>query len=322
MSSSFEDDVARGLSASPKALPCKYFYDKKGSLLFDEICERPEYYLTRAEADLLERHADDLVDVMGPHATLIELGSGSSAKTRLVLDRATTLARYVPVDISARYLEETASALRVRYPRLEILPQVFDYSKPLPALDALASPRGRRVVFFPGSSIGNFEPSEAVSLLERASSIAGEGGVVIIGVDVPKDASVIELAYDDPAGVTARFNRNLLERINAELGGDFDVARFAHHAEWQVEHHRVEMRLVCEKAQRVTIGGRHFELAQREAIITEHCYKWSPERFSALAEKAGLGSERVLFDSKNLVSMHILSPRSRHSIGDKNASST
>jgi L-histidine N-alpha-methyltransferase len=310
-SRSFAADVVRGLGQSPKELPCKYFYDKRGSLLFDEICKTTDYYLTRAETSLLETHRGALVRAIGAGATLVELGSGSSHKTRLILDRATELARYVPIDISARHLEETAQGLRARYPRLDVQPLALDYAAPLPPLEGVLSGGGRRVVFFPGSSIGNFEPSGARRLLAEMAKVAGPEGLVIVGVDVPKDAPVIERAYNDGDGVTARFNLNLLERINRELHGDFDVKRFAHRAEWQAESCRVEMRLVSEAPQRVTVGGRSFDFGAGEPIVTEHCYKWSPERFAALAERASLRSEEVLFDERRLVSMHILRPSPR-----------
>jgi L-histidine N-alpha-methyltransferase len=214
----------------------------------------------------------------------------------------------VPIDISARHLEETAQELRARYPRVDVRPLALDYAAPLPALDGVLGDDGRRVVFFPGSSIGNFEPAGACRLLAEMAAVAGPEGLVIVGVDIPKDPAVIERAYNDRAGVTARFNRNLLERINRELHGDFDVKRYAHRAEWQPEPCRVEMQLVSEVSQRVTIGGRAFELGAGEPIVTEHCYKWSPERFAALAERAKLRSEEVLFDERGLVSMHILRP--------------
>lgn len=299
------DDVLAGLGSCPKTLPCKYFYDKRGSLLFDEICRQPEYYPTAAETSLLEEHVDTLVDVIG-QGTLVELGSGSSHKTRILLDRASSLTRYVPVDISARHLDDTAEKLRVRYPHLEVTPLVLDYSRPLPDLGHLARDGRRTVVFFPGSSIGNFEPGAAVALLQGTARVAGAGGHVIVGVDVPKDRETLERAYDDPAGVTARFNRNLLERINREAGGDFEVARFAHRAEWQPDPSRMEMQLVSRRAERVTVGGRTFTLAPGEPIVTEHSYKWAPERFIAMAAKAGLRSEQVLFDADRRVSMHLL----------------
>jgi L-histidine N-alpha-methyltransferase len=299
-------DVLRGLGTSPKTLPCKYFYDKRGSLLFDEICMQPEYYLTRAETDLLEAHADVVVDAMGPGATLVEPGSGSSIKTRIVLDRARTLARYVPIDISAQHLEETAQALRARYPQLEVIPQVLDYTVTPPMLEHLGPSRGKTVVFFPGSSIGNFAPTEAVRILRDMARIAGRGGLVIVGVDTPKDRRTLERAYDDEGGVTARFNLNLLERINRESAADFAIAKFRHRAVWQPEHHRIEMQLVSVEPQRVTVAETRFDFARDEAIVTEHCHKWTVDEFGALAKQAELTSTRVLFDPRSLMSMHLL----------------
>jgi L-histidine N-alpha-methyltransferase len=308
----FLADALAGLSAPQKTLAPKYFYDKAGSLLFDRICELDEYYPTRAEIDLLERSADALAELMGPRAVLVELGSGSSMKTRIVLDRAAGLGRYVPVDISSQHLFDTAKVLSARYPKLEIVPVVADYSAPsgfvlngaLHSREAL----GRTIVFFPGSSIGNFEPDEAIAFLARARKLAGAGGLVVIGVDLPKDASILEAAYDDALGVTARFNKNLLARMNRELGADFDVGLFDHAAPWQPEPGRIEMRLVSRRAQRVRVADKTFAFAEGEWIVTEHCYKWSPERFGAMARRAGLASEGIFFDSGARVSMHVLRP--------------
>jgi L-histidine N-alpha-methyltransferase len=298
----FEADAIRGLGASPKTLPCKYFYDKRGSLLFDEICLQPEYYLTRAETRLLEAHVDELVGHLGTRATLVELGSGSSIKTRIVLDRATDLERYVPVDVSAQHLEETAQALRSRYPHLEIVPLVLDYTATFPAV---AKGQGPTAVFFPGSSIGNFAPAEVVHLFASMRKLAAPDGVVVVGVDMPKERRTLERAYDDEAGVTARFNKNLLERLNRD-GADFDVAAFDHRAVWQPEHHRIEMQLVSRRAQKASFAGHTFQFAEGEPIVTEHCHKWSPDELIALAAQAELRSRAVLFDAQKLMSMHVL----------------
>jgi L-histidine N-alpha-methyltransferase len=301
----FLDDVIAGLSRSPRALPCKYLYDKRGSLLFDAITELEEYYPTRAETELLRAHAGAIAERLGPRIDLVELGSGSSVKTRILLDALHAPARYVPVDISAQHLRDTAAALMESYPGQAIEPLVADYAKPLPPL-ALPQGASRRVVFFPGSSIGNFEPLEAVAFLARARALAGRGGVVLIGVDLPKDASIIEPAYDDREGVTAEFNRNLLVRINAELGADFDVAAFAHRAPWDAVRRRVEMRLVSERDQVVRVGGHEFELAAGEPIVTEHCYKHGVEDFRALARDARLTAGPVWLDPGERMSMHWL----------------
>lgn len=298
-------DVLRGLSGHPRSLPPKYFYDHAGSLLFERITELPEYYLTRAESALLVRHADALCDLFGPEATLIELGSGSSAKTTILLDRARTLSRYVPVDISGEHLRAAAQRLRTRYPGLAITPMVADFSRGLPPM---ARRDRRAVAFFPGSSIGNFEPEEARALLCRLGEWVGAGGLIIIGVDMPKPAEVLEPAYDDRTGVTALFNKNMLVRINHELGANFDVGSFAHRAVWQPDESRIEMRLVCRRAQRVRIAGRELAFDEGESIVTEHCYKWSPERFVALAADAGLRSVSLFFDPDEQVSMHVLAP--------------
>jgi len=304
-------EVLRGLDSTPRTLSPKYFYDKSGSLLFDRITALPEYYLTRAEAALLTTHAGTICDLMGPHAALIELGSGSSLKTRIVLDRAVDLERYVPVDISADHLFDTAAKLRSAYPGFVIAPVVADYSKPLPPMaDAVSRKGGRRVVFFPGSSIGNFEPDDAIAFLRRVAPLAGDDGLVIVGVDIPKDRAILERAYDDASGVTALFNKNVLLHLNDQLGADFDVDGFDHHAPWQPGPSRIEMRLVSRAQQSVTIGDRRFTFDAGEHIVTEHCYKWSPERFCELAARASLVSRKVLFDLGGNVSMHVLAPAS------------
>ncbi|UJR78637.1 L-histidine N(alpha)-methyltransferase [Sandaracinus amylolyticus] len=303
--SRFEQDVLRGLATWPRSLPCKYFYDERGSRLFDRITTLAEYYPTRAETSLLQEHAREIATRLGRAVDLVELGSGSSAKTRILLDALIAPARYVPIDISAKYLAESARRLSASYPSLRVEPRVADYARPM---TPFAMPRvaTRRAVFFPGSSIGNFEPDEAIVFLDRARQIAGRGGVVIVGVDLPKDAAVIEAAYDDAQGVTAAFNRNLLVRINRELDGDFDVDAFAHRAPWDAARRRVEMQLVSTRAQSVRVAGRRFAFAEDEVIVTEHCYKHGIEDFRAMARAAGLGAGPVWTDSEVRVSLHWL----------------
>jgi dimethylhistidine N-methyltransferase len=307
----FLEDVLHGLASNPKTLPSKYFYDKRGSLLFDRITTLAEYYPTRAETELLKTHAGALCNLIGPGAVLVELGSGSSVKTRIVLDRLERPERYVPMDISAQHLHDTAASLRAAYPELEVRPVVADYSRELPPLGSVTtSTSGRTVVFFPGSSIGNFEPDAAVSLLARVAPIAGREGLVVVGVDVPKERLTLERAYNDSRGVTELFNKNLLHRINHELGGDFDVTAFRHDAPWDANESRIEMHLVSAKAQTVHVGRHKFNFAAGESIVTEHCYKWSPDAFAALAHRAGLRSRVVYFDPGRRMSMHVLAPQS------------
>ncbi|AKF08795.1 L-histidine N(alpha)-methyltransferase [Sandaracinus amylolyticus] len=301
----FEEDVVRGLSTRPRSLPCKYLYDERGSRLFDRITTLDEYYLTRAETALLHAHAREIATRLGRAIDLVELGSGSSVKTRILLDALIAPARYVPIDISAKYLAESARKLSASYPSLRVEPRVADYARPM-ARFAMPRIATRRVVFFPGSSIGNFEPDEAIVFLDRARTIAGSGGVVIVGVDLPKDASVIEPAYDDAQGVTAAFNQNLLVRINRELGGDFDLDAFVHRAPWDASRRRVEMQLVSTRAQTVRIAGRRFAFEQDEVIVTEHCYKHGIEDFRAMARAAGLGGGPVWTDPEARVSLHWL----------------
>lgn len=300
----FARDVLEGLSAKPRQIPCKYFYDLAGSQLFDRITEQPAYYPTAAETDLLRAHASSIAAALGPNVDLIELGSGSSIKTRLLLDALTRARRYVPVDISAEYLRGAARKLATTYPDLRIEPVVGDYSRAIEGVSVL--PGSRRVVFFPGSSIGNFEPDEAVAFLRRAKVLAGPSGVVLIGVDLPKDAAVLERAYDDPAGVTAAFNLNLLERMERELDAKLDTAHFAHAAPWQPVASRVEMRLVARVPTQITVCGARFDFAAGDFVVTEHCYKHDIEGFRRLARRAELSPRHVWLDPRGLVSMHWL----------------
>lgn len=299
------DEVWAGLAAPRKTLPCKWLYDAHGSALFERICELPEYYPTRTELGILEAHAGEMARRLGDRCLLVEYGSGSSRKTRLLLDRLEAPAGYVPIDISRAALTASARALAAAYPSLEVLPVCADYGEPL----ALPRPRRsarRRAVFFPGSTIGNFTPPDAQRFLARMAQVAGAGGGILIGADLRKDPAILEAAYDDAAGVTAAFDRNLLVRINRELAADFPVERFRHEAVWNDGEGRVEMHLVSLDARTVTVAGRRFAFAAGESIHTENSYKYTLPGFAALAAGAGLAVRRVWTDPRGWFSVQWL----------------
>jgi L-histidine Nalpha-methyltransferase len=302
----FLRDVVTGLAASPKAIPSKYFYDEEGSRLFEQICELDAYYPTRTEIAILRDNAGEIAELIGEGAVLVEPGAGAAQKVRVLLDAAEeALKAYVPLDISGEHLIEASEKLAADYPRMKIVPIVADFSKPFD-LDAEA-PSGRRVGFFPGSTIGNFTPEQARAFLARLLGLLGPGSGLVIGVDLQKDVGVLERAYDDPEGVTAAFNLNLLTRINAELGGDFDLASFAHKAIYNAQKSRIEMHLVSLAAQTVTVSGESFAFGEGETIHTENSCKYTVEGFAALAEQAGWTVERVWTDENRLFSVHYLS---------------
>ena len=281
----FQRDVLAGLSRRDRHLPCKYFYDERGSQLFERICELPEYYPTRCELAILEAHAGAMASRLGAGCVLVEYGSGSSRKTRLLLDRLIEPRAYVPVDISREHLLASARRLAADYPHLEVVPLCADFTRPfrLPG-----SVTGRRAVYFSGSTIGNFGPADATALLRQIAHLVGPGGGLLIGVDLKKDRAILEPAYDDARGVTAAFNLNLLARINRELGADFVLDRFRHRAVWNEAHGRIEMHLVSLEAQTVHLAGHSFHLARNETICTEHSHKYRVEDFAELARNAGL----------------------------------
>jgi len=300
-------DILRGLRSTPKRLSPTYFYDERGSQLFDEICELPEYYITRTETAILERHAADIARCIGADAMLVELGSGASTKTRLLLDQLPELAAYVPVDISRTHLLAAARRISAAYPNLEVLPACADFTQPF----ALPKPRrapAQIVVFFPGSTIGNFDPPAAIELMKAMRAMATPGfrgppgrtpshsGGLVIGFDLVKDHRILERAYDDAAGVTAAFNLNVLQRLNRELDANFDIRRFRHQAIWIPEASRIEMRLVSQLAQEVSIAGETVSFAAAEPIITEHCHKYTPEMFARQAREAGWAERRTWTD--------------------------
>ena len=302
--SSFVHDVIAGLTARPKRLPPKYFYDETGARLFEQITALPEYYLTRCELEILRERARDIARFFPAPSALIEFGSGSSKKMRILLAAAPAIAAYAPVDISSEMLIQEANELRRDYPRLAVLPVEADFTKPfaLPAAAAGMAHTG----FFPGSTIGNFEPDEARAFLRHAGRMLGRGAALIIGVDLVKDPSILHAAYNDEAGLTAKFNLNLLARINRELGGNFDLASFEHRAFYNSERHRIEMHLVSKKLQKVSVAGRDIEFRAGETIHTENSYKYTLEHFTALARSAGWASIAVWTDAGTNFSIHAL----------------
>jgi dimethylhistidine N-methyltransferase len=301
----FQKDVLEGLGRPLKALPCKYFYDERGSALFDEICELDEYYLTRTELAILRAHAGEMADVIGEDCELIEFGSGSSLKTRLLLDRLRSPRAYLPVDISGEHLERSAESLAARFPGLRVIPVHGDFTAPL-RLPKSGDPRARRVVYFPGSTIGNFTPDAACGLLRLIARLVGHGGGLLIGFDLDKDESIVAPAYNDRRGVSAAFNLNLLERMNRELDADFDLDAFAHRATYVRAKERVEMHLVSLRPQTVRVAGVEFPFVEGEAIHTEYSHKYTREHFTRLCTQAGLRESREWTDRQGFFCVRYL----------------
>lgn len=302
---SFLDDVITGLSQPQKALSPKYFYDQCGCELFEAICDLPEYYPTRTELAIMRANVRDIAQRLGPGCALIEYGSGSSRKTRVLISELSPVA-YVPIDIAGEHLKASAAELAATFPGLRIIAVCADYSRPLalPDIDALGA--RRRIVYFPGSTIGNFTVPEAQQFLHHARRVVGAGGAMLVGVDLKKDHGLLHAAYNDAQGVTAAFNVNLLARINRELGADFNLAAFRHHAFYNAEAGRIEMHLASLKNQRVTLGGRVFSFRAGETIHTENSYKYSIAEFQALARAAGFQPEACWTDPQQLFSVHYL----------------
>lgn len=299
------EDVLAGLRSTPKRLSPAYLYDRRGSQLFEAICDLPEYYLTRTETGILARHAAEMAACIGARALLLEPGSGSSRKTRLLLDALPDLAAYVPVDISRSHLLAAARDLQAAYPRLEVLPVCADFTQGI-SLPPLGQPPSRVVVFFPGSTLGNFDTPEAVRLLERMRRTAAAGGGLLVGVDLVKDPAVLERAYNDAAGFTAAFNLNLLVRLNRELAADFVPERFRHEAVWVPAESRIEMHLVSIGSQAVQVAGERVAFAAGERLITEHCHKYTTHSFAAQARAAGWTPRRAWTDPRGYFSVQYL----------------
>jgi dimethylhistidine N-methyltransferase len=299
------DELLDGLRQPEMTISPKYFYDERGSQLFEEITRLPEYYPTETELGIMRDNIDEIAELVGRQASLIEYGSGSSLKTRILLENLDELAAYVPVDISQDHLLESAQQIREEFPDLDVLPVVADFTQPF----ELPSPKVmpvRNIVYFPGSTIGNFTHDAAQELLRVMYGEAGAGGALLIGVDLQKDPAIIELAYNDSAGITAEFNRNMLHHLNREFGADFDPDAFAHRAEYNEGEGRVEIRLVSEQDQEFTLGRESFSIDKDEAILTEYSHKYTLEGFAALAEAAGFRVARVWMDAERLFSVQYL----------------
>lgn len=298
----FGSDLVAALAAQPRSISPKYFYDAAGSRLFDRICELPEYYPTRTELAILERHAAEMAALAGPGSEIVEFGAGSLRKVRLLLQAFDAPARYVPIDISGEYLRDAAAVLRREFAGLDVRPVVADYTRPV---DLAPAPGRGRIGFFPGSTLGNFTPEEALAFLRSAAGML-RGGALILGADLVKDPQVLHAAYNDSAGVTAAFNLNLLARANRELGANFHLANYAHYAFYNAPLARIEMHLVAREAQAVTVCGERFAIAEGEAIHTENSYKFTIDGLRALAARAGFRPGPVWTDPERLFSVHWL----------------
>jgi dimethylhistidine N-methyltransferase len=298
----FAGSLLAGLRKNPKEIACKFFYDTEGSQIFDAICELPEYYQTRTETALLKRHAADIAALMGAGAEIVEFGAGSLRKVRLLLEAAAPRA-YTPLDISGAYLGEVVRALAADYPALTLRPLIADFTQPMD-IPALAD-NPRRAGFFPGSTIGNFKPEAAMALLRRMHT-ALRGGGLLVGVDLVKDPARLHAAYNDAAGVTARFNKNLMARANRELDANFDLEGFAHYAPYNAAAHRIEMYLISRRRQSVTIAGERIEFAPGEPVHTEDSHKYTIESFREMAARTGFRPRAVWTDPERLFSLHWL----------------
>lgn len=297
-------EAREGLQRSQKALPCKYFYDALGARLFEAITELPEYYPTRTELGIMSRAVHEMASAIGPHATLVEFGSGVGLKTQKLLDALIDPTGVVLIDISRAALEASAYQLADRYAEMEVIAVCADYTQPL-RLPRPHRPSARTVAFFPGSTIGNFTHDEAVSFLRRVADLVGQGGGLLVGIDRKKDTAIIEDAYNDALGVTAAFNLNILRRLN-EIGADFDLGAFRHHAPYVQSEGRIEMRVISNIEQSVRIGNATVTLSEGEHIVTEHSHKYDLAQFEAMARKAGFRLARHWSDERDWFSVCFL----------------
>jgi dimethylhistidine N-methyltransferase len=305
VSSTEISEIVDGLSAAQKQISPKYFYDERGSQLFDEITRLPEYYLTNTELGIMRDNIAEMVELVGKQASLIEFGSGSSLKTRILLEHLSELAAYVPVDISDEHLHASADEIREEFPHIEVLPVVADFTKQFELPTPMVMPL-RNVVYFPGSTIGNFEHDMAMDLLRVMYHEAGKNGALLIGVDLQKDPTIIENAYNDSAGITAEFNLNMLQHLNRDYGANFDVDEFTHSANYDPDEGRVVIELISQSDQTFEIADTAFEIADGEAILTEYSHKYSLDGFATMASEAGFTVEKVWTDSERLFSVQFL----------------
>ena len=299
----FRADVLAGLARAEKQLSAKYFYDARGSKLFDRITELPEYYPTRTELGILRDHADDIAELAGPQTTVVEFGAGSSIKIRLLLDAVDAQA-FVPIDISGEHLREAADVLAIDYPGTDVLAVCADFTRPIELPDEV--PAENRLGFFPGSTIGNFTPAEAEKFLRQCAALLGPGSGLVIGVDLKKDVQLLHDAYNDAAGVTAAFNLNLLARINRELHGTFDLRAFRHKAFYNEGEGRIEMHIESLCDQTVHVAGAQVPFRNGETIHTENSCKYTVTEFQALAAESGYEPVAVWTDQQKLFSLHYL----------------
>ena len=295
-------EIVAGLNRRQKTISPKYFYDERGSQLFEKITELPEYYLTDAELEIMRANVDEMAELIGKTASLIEFGSGSSLKTRILLENLDDLAAYVPVDISEDHLYSSARQLRSEFPGLDVRPVVADFTKtfslPMPTVTPV-----KNVVYFPGSTIGNFEKDMAMELLHVMYEEAGENGALLIGVDLQKDPDIIDAAYNDSAGVTAEFNLNMLRHLNNSYGANFDLDAFEHSAVYDQDRGRVVIRLISQAEQTFEIADTEFALDDGEAILTEYSHKYTLRGFAEMAKEAGFAVEKVWTDAEQLFSV-------------------
>jgi dimethylhistidine N-methyltransferase len=305
---SFRECVLDGLSQRQKSIPCRFLYDERGSALFEAICETPEYYPTRTETAILGDCAAEIAALMGPHCQLVEFGSGSSRKVRLLLSAFDRPSSYVAIDISREALQQAADDVAMLFPRIDVRAVCADYMSPLDLADIPEPKAGRRLGFFPGSTIGNLDRPSAIEFLRRCRRVVGANGAMLVGVDLKKDPRLLHAAYNDAAGVTASFTLNLLTRINRELDGDFDVARFAHDASYNPVEGKVEIFIRSLAEQVVTIAGQRFRFRAGEGIHTEDSCKYSVAEFQQLATRAGFAPGRAWTDPAQLFSIHLLTP--------------
>ncbi|MBT3395912.1 MAG: L-histidine N(alpha)-methyltransferase [Alphaproteobacteria bacterium] len=305
----FRDEVWLGLGQAQKTLPSKFFYDELGSKLFDEITQLDQYYPTRTETKLLGTHAGAIASFMGTGATLVEFGAGSLIKIRILLEAMDRPQAFVPIDISKEHLILSADQLALEFPHIQVRPVVADFASALDFGALVADSNSKRIGFFPGSTIGNFAHDAAVTLLATIGEVVGSGGELLIGVDLKKDNKILLDAYNDSQGVTADFNRNLLVRINRELGGNFDLGTFRHHAPYNADEGRIEMHLVSGADQTVNVAGKDFVFTEGETIHTENSYKYGIDEFLALASEAGFDPVQTWTDQDDLFSIHYLRAR-------------